>query len=430
MPEKDNLPLDLNDLNLDKPDLDPGRPAPEIKPWEQRIAPGMGGPGVSGPGFAAPDQDAPPLPARACQALDTSGLARAIDQQTDLTHYPMLDQHTTPGTDLSLTAETDAQVWRWFLEEQLFDTRRVTLTHFHLFEWFPLTPGTFHTARAAQQRRAALETLVPVGDGRLDPIGEGDGDQQTYFNPLGKASMLRGGVGAVRLRPRMVAGEPHYFMSAASGGVCHEGFPVLVPRRFYGPFKVRLLAQGVVPVTLSGEMRYLPDAALPAFFEGRRAVPRLYLHVDQIEILPAPRAGVTSTLVSVAAAFAGAFAGQEGVYATYASFDPANSGELERIVRWLKETYVEAGHAGVMVTDFDEVRPRFPDAPFGLPDLMAGKLDMARARAFLQRQGLDTDAGASFLVVYKEINTHGGAYIAGDVHVEGGDFIGRDVVGE
>ncbi len=419
MSEKDDFPFDLNDLNLDKPDLVPGRPAPEIKPWEQRIGRGMGGSGTSGPGFAAPDEDAPPLPGRACQALDRDGLVQAIDQQTDLTHYPLVDQHTTPDTDLSLTAESDVQVWRWFLEEQLFDTRRVTLNHFHLFEWFPLTPGTFHTARAAQQRRTALDALAP--------IGEGD-DQQTYFNPLGKASMLRGGVGAVRLRPRMVAGEPHYFMSAASGGVCHEGFPVLVPRRFYRSFKARLLAQGVVPVTLRGEMRYLPDETLPAFFKGRREVPRLYLHVDQLEILPAPRADVTSTLVSVAAAFAGTFAGQEGVYATYASFDPANSGELERIVRWMDETYVGAGHAGVMVTDFDEVRPRFPDVPFGLPDLMAGKLDMARVRAFLEEQGLDPDAGESFLVVYKEINTQGGAYIAGDVHVEGGDFIGRDVV--
>jgi hypothetical protein len=307
------------------------------------------------------------------------------------------------------------------LEEQMFDTRRVTLVHFHLFEWFPLTPGTFHTARAAQQRRAALETLTPTGEER---------GEQVYFNPLGKASMLRGGVGAVRLRPRMVAGAPHYFMSAASGGVCHEGFPVLVPRRFYGPFKARLLAQGVVPATLSGEMRYLPDEALPAFFEGRREVPRLYLHVDQMDLLPAPRSDVTSTLVSVAAAFAGTFAGQEGVYATYASFDPANPDELERIARWLEETYVGAGHAGVMVTDFDEVRPRFPNAPFGLPDLMAGQLDTARVRAFLAGQGLDPNAGESFLVVYQEINTGGGAYIAGDVRVEGGDFIGRDVVGE
>jgi len=74
------------------------------------------------------------------------------------------------------------------------------------------------------------------------------------------------------------------------------------------------------------------------------------------------------------------------------------------------------------------VRPRFPGAVFGLPDLMAGRLDMARVRAFLRDQGLDESAGQQFFVIYNQINTQGGAYIGGDVHTGGGDFVGRDQV--
>ena len=83
-------------------------------------------------------------------------------------------------------------------------------------------------------------------------------------------------------------------------------------------------------------------------------------------------------------------------------------------------------HKGIIVTDFDEIQPRFPGAVFGLPDLMAGKLNSEQARAFLQGQGLGNNAGRPFFMVYKEINTQGGAYIEGDVDTGGGDFIGRD----
>ena len=196
-----------------------------------------------------------------------------------------------------------------FLEEELYDTRRVKLEHFHLFEWFPLTPGRFHTAEAQEMRHRAYDAMFQTEDGR------------SYFTPHGKASMLRGGIGAVRFHPRMVADEPHYFMSASSNGVCHEGFPVLIPRRFYGPLKRRLLKEGAVPVNLGGEMRYL-QMDNPTFLGGNREIPQLYLHVDQVEVLPQPRSEVKGYTVSAAISFIGEFEQLEGIYTTYATFNP------------------------------------------------------------------------------------------------------------
>jgi hypothetical protein len=395
---------DLNDLSDLLPQEDP-----DFKPWEQRPASGMGSGGVSSP----PDAPSEPFPERVLQDMDEYQMEGLIEQQTDLAHYPMVDRHTTPAGDLHFEAGSNEQVWQQFVREALYDTRRAHLEHFHLFEWFPLAPGKFHTPEAQFNRQAAQEMMIRLPDGRA------------YYNPLGKASMVRGGIGAVRLRPRMIQDEPHYFMCVSSNGVCHEGFPVLVPRRFYGPLKARLLAEGAVPVTLSGEMRYLMDDA-PTFFGGRREIPQLYLHVDELHILAAPRSEVSTYTVSVAVSFVGRFQDREGLYLTYATFDPAVADSLARACQWIEGFYVTGQYRGVVVTDFDEVLPRFSNAVFGLPDLMAGKLDDQGVRAFLEEHNLNPQAGQPFFLVYREINTQGGAYIEGDVNLGGGDFIDRD----
>ncbi|MBT7015632.1 MAG: hypothetical protein HN965_05035 [Anaerolineae bacterium] len=384
----------------------------DFKPWEQRPAPGAGGGG--GQSFGR-SQDEPPQLERFCQEMQLYDLQTVVNSQIDLAYYPMINRHTTAETDNEKRVTSNQEAWQLFLNEELYDTRRITLTHFHLFEWFPLTPGLFHTPSARQNRENAYKMRFKAQNGR------------SYFNPYGKADMLRGGIGAVRLRPRKVLEEPHFFMTASSNGVCHEGFPVLIPRRFYGRLKARLLRDGAVPVTLSGEMRYLFDD-LPTFFEGHREIPQLYLHVDQIEDLPQPRAELKEYTVSAAISFVGKFDGQEGVYATYATFNPARRDSLHQAVRWLEEFYVEGQYEGVVVTDFDEIQPRFPNVLFGLPDLMAGELNQNKIKSFLQKYGMKENAGQPFYMIYKEINTQGGAYIEGNVNTGGGDFIGRDKV--
>jgi hypothetical protein len=396
----------------DMPDLSDAfeQPAPGFMPWEQRIAPGMS---TSGGEREVSVVEEPDKLARACQEIENDDLIEMIERQSDLVHYPMVDLQTTPDTDLVARPTTNEEAWRLFLDEHLYDTRRVSLEHVHVFEWFPIAPGKFHTTNAKRARQMAYRLMERTAGG------------DAYFSPLGKASMVRGGIGTVRLRPRRIDDEPHYFMTASSNGVCHEGFPVLVPRRFYGPLKRYMLHEGAVPVTLSGEMRYVPDDAL-TFLGQNREVPLLYLHVDHLEILPAPREAVTGYLVTVAVTFVGRFEGHEGAYVTYASFDPARPKALKDALAWLQDVYVEGQHRGTIVTDFDEVQPRFPDAVLGLPDLMAGKLDQDRVRGFLQDRGLDETSTRPFYLIYREINTHGGAYVEGDVQVTGGDFVGRD----
>jgi hypothetical protein len=385
-------------------------PGPGFRPWEQRVTLEMG---AVGGGQGAATVEEPAKLARACQEVGSKGLVEMIERQTDLIHYPMVDLQTTPNTDLVARPDTNEASWRLFLDEQLYDTRRVTLEHVHVFEWFPIAPGKFHTSTAKRERQVAYSLMERTAGGDV------------YYSPLGKASMVQGGIGTVRLRPRQIDGEPHYFMTASSNGVCHEGFPILVPRRFYGSLKPGMLRDGAVPVTLSGEMRYVSKDAV-TFTGQSREVPLLYLHVDELEVLPAPRSEVTEYLVTVAVTFVGRFEGREGAYVTFASFDPAQPAELKSAIDWLESVYVEEQHRGTIVTDFDEVRPRFPNAVFGLPDLMAGKLDRDKVRGLLDDHGLNEKSTRPFYLIYHEINTHGGAYVEGDVYVDGGDFVGRD----
>ena len=371
--------------NTDVPNNLPNMPAESIRPWEQRAGPGMGG----GGGGDSPDEpmSAPLAEGRVYGAEQPANLEVVIDRQTGLAALARPDLHTPAQGHRAKQAQTNEEIWRQFMAEQLYDTKRVTLEQFHLFEWFPLSPGAYHTAAAGRARREAFAEL------------ERGAGSHIYFNPGGKARMVRGGVGVVRLRPQPIDTEPYYFMTASANGVCHEGFPVLIPRHFYGQIKERILVYGAAPATLSGEMRYIPDQDATRIFGTRRDLPLLYLHVDEVKVLDKPRDGVDAFAVSVAAAFFGEVDHQPGTYMTFATFNPANAASLEHARDWIEEFYVATLYNGHVVTDFDAVQPRFPGAVFGLGAVMAGEIDPGRVQQLLSAAGLDASCAERVTVV-------------------------------
>jgi hypothetical protein len=357
--------------------------------------------------------------ARVLQRSNPWIMEDVIGQQTDLAYYPMVNHFSTPDTDLTAKVQSNEEVWNQYFDGDLYDTRRLTLEHFHLFEWFPLSPGKYHTQEAEHLRRDAKHALQKGPDG------------QSYFDPYGKANMIRGGFGSVRLRPRKINNEPHYFVSASSTGVCHEGFPVLIPREIYRNLIPRIRQDGAVPVSLSGEMRY-PSVDLPTFFGRQREIPQLYLHVDDFQVLPGPRGEITSFDVSGAVSFIGEFQGEVGNYVTFATFNPASRESLENACLWIEHFYVKSQYKGKVITDFDEIapRPHFENAKFGLPRLMAGTLEFAKIKELLLDLEIkyDEQAVRVYIDQSRQINTMGAPYVEGDVLTGGGDFIGRDKV--
>ena len=116
--------------------------------------------------------------------------------------------------------------------------------------------------------------------------------------------------------------------------------------------------------------------------------------------LPKPRSEVISYKVSAAISFVGNFEGREEKYVTYANFAPESQASFQQACNWLEQFYVKK-YAGTVITDFDEVIPRFPEAVFGLPDLMSGNLDRSRVQGFLQDQGWGEKTGEQFFVAYR-----------------------------
>ncbi|GAB4530965.1 MAG: hypothetical protein Fur0018_18550 [Anaerolineales bacterium] len=163
-------------------------PPQEMRPWEQRSSTGGGF-----PSDASPDETRQP-PEKLCAQLQPHELGVAIADQTDLAHYAVPDNYQPATGDETLTLGENAEIWTHFFDEDLYDTRRLTLEQVHLFAWFPLSLGRYHTAQAAFQRQQALQAMFRTPDGRA------------YFTPGGKASMIAGGLGAVRLRPRKLVG--------------------------------------------------------------------------------------------------------------------------------------------------------------------------------------------------------------------------------
>jgi hypothetical protein len=265
-----------------------------------------------------------------------------------------------------IAIDSNEEMWQQYYSRQLPDTSRIQLNQFHLFDWFPLSPGRFHTEDGAHFRIEAREALQVEADG-------------VYYNPYGKVNMIKGGVGAVKLSARLLTNEhgrqePYYLMTASSNGVCHEGIPILIPRSRYAGLIDRLRDEGAVPVRLEGEMKPLPPEARSFFDSYHLAnIPSLVIHADRVEVLPRPRPEVTRYAVSIAVSFYGVFQGQKRVYMTYCTFDPASQASRKEKVDWLRQ-YV-ANYQGRTITDFDEEFPEFREAPFALRRVMKGELD-------------------------------------------------------
>lgn len=274
----------------------------------------------------------------------------------------------------------DSNIIAWDLQnkEQLFPSQEVILDHFHIFEWFPLNPGLYHRPYADESRKRAVMHEKKDQDG-------------TYFYPEGKLLMIQGGIGAIRLKSLPIENQNYYLMTASSNGVCEAGFPILLPEKLYIEVKTAINMRGILPATVHGKMISLPE--LPDIFEYQRRINRWILQVDDLKMLPACRSDVGNLSVSVAVAYLSVRPNDHyepyQVNITYSTFDPQEPEGIANAVRWIKDVYLKTKFKGEILTDFDEINPRFPNVKFGLADIMQGKLSLVQAKEIFQRVGYD-----------------------------------------
>ena len=325
----------------------------------------------------------------------------------------------------------NVDMWGTIISEKIRCGAEVSLENFCLMEWFPRSPGLYFTddGRSAREEAAQHKEEMDLNQSEPQYAIDAEGDKVTVYNPYGKAAMLRGGLGTLRLKPRLSGEHIEWFMCATANGVAHEGIPLLLADDIYAQCIDQIATQGAWRGTIRGKLRIVSER-LVTLYDDYTGVPQLYLEVDKL--IADKKSSVREPIkaaVSVAISFASAFEGPDQMYASYVFFDPARENSLERNTDWMQETYVEGTYHGKILTDFDEINSRFAEATFSLDKVMSGKLDTQAVRNSLDELGLPGDLEALF----NRIAAASGKQIIinGDVKVDGNGnivAIGGEVV--
>jgi hypothetical protein len=220
-----------------------------------------------------------------------------------------------------------------------------------------------------------LDKITPAGNRVYCP------DFMEIFNPYGKLEMLKGGIGCVRLKDKLVENERVWFMTASSTCNAHEGFPIALPDHFYPGVIDQISARGIKPCTITGKLRFVPDV-LNTLYEDYTRVPQLYLMVEDLRpSTRSPRPGEIPR-VSGAVSFRSKFEGKSNIFYSYVTFFPSQPGSLASRVDWLENIYVKSMYQGQVITDFDEHNHRFETAVFSLKKVLEHQVTIQEALEF------------------------------------------------
>ena len=136
-----------------------------------------------------------------------------------------------------LRFESNADLWNALNTGRAREGQRVYLHNFAVLEWIPLAPGRYFTKDAEEARTRAKEYFSWTS-------GE--------YLPLGKAEMILGGVGSVRLSSVQVNGKDHFLLGASSTGVSHQGIIVAIPSELFDSAAELLVTKGGFCASIGG----------------------------------------------------------------------------------------------------------------------------------------------------------------------------------
>jgi len=268
-------------------------------------------------------------------------------------HRPGVTSEVTPDQ----TFTSNEQFWKKFLKEVPSAFRWVKLNHFQLVDWFPRTPGLYHTPGAERGRREA-EHYVREENGVL------------FYEPTGKGCMIMdGGIGSVRFKPIPIEGNECWLCTATSDGYCHTGVPLAVPDTLLEQIGYRYYHH----FNIAGQVKFLPKFLEEDFYHMER-LPQIYVLVDKIEPSQPKRSKYKPVMISPMVFFTvGSGLEVTSSHVTYVTCQSDSMSELDEACDWITQ-YVNR-YGDKIITNFDQQRPAFRDVPFSLQNVMDGKLD-------------------------------------------------------
>ena len=338
---------------------------------------------------------------RVLRGLSRHDVHRGVQAQLSLGTLQLPSAPLRAGADRHF--DTTGELWAEVLAERIRARRTVVVHNVLLSEWFPRSPGLFHTPEAALRRQRAQRHLIHLTEEQRERYARSDPPGPEVFDLYGKYEMLAGGIGCVRLNRRPSADGPLWFMSASSTLFAEEGMPLALSDDLYEECIEELNERGVLPCTITGKLMLLPDSLL-TLFEDYRGVPRMCIHVDRIEVAAGHAALERGEQPIVSAAVL--FMSEKdwyGMNATYMNFVPGRDGTLNRRLPWLEE-YVRDLHDGAVVTDFDEQTTRFPHAVFSLRKVARGALVGSEIRSVASAMGIGERQIDQLLFQQQQVN--------------------------
>ena len=258
--------------------------------------------------------------------------------------------------------KTNREFWRSVIYENVRALHWVTLENFQISGWYPRSPGLYHEENAEFLRKEA-ESHVDERDG------------ERIYTPTGKGNMIDGGIGSVRFKAINIEGEDCWLCTATSDQHCHSGVPLAIPNFLYREIDIN----SGDSFRITGEIRYLPDFLHEQYFHHWLKIPQLYVLVEKIEWLDF---GKKPILITPMVFFKKASAERwrdNRASVTFARCYSSTFIEVNVAASWMQE-YVER-HDGEIITNFDQQRPIFKDAPFSLQKLMSREIDISQLRS-------------------------------------------------
>jgi len=292
--------------------------------------------------------------------------------------------------------------WDDVLNEKTRALNWIVLNNFQIIDWYPRSPGVYHT-REARLLREDAEKYYREKNGAY------------FYEPHGKRLMISGGVGSVRFKSLKIDNEDCWLGTATSDGYCHSGVPIVIPNRIVEVFGF----DTKIKFSLRGQVRFLPDF-LEKTFSHLNDVPQVYVYIEKIEKMSSAENPVFITPTVFFTSKSQEYHHNEGLV-TYVRCQSSSRSAINQAIHWLEDYTTR--YEGEIITNFDQQRSAFKYAPFSLQNLMKGEVYEGPLRDL---RGYDHRDLFEAIKKVRELNLTININEAnmGDINISGGDFRG------
>jgi hypothetical protein len=250
----------------------------------------------------------------------------------------------------------EEQFWK---DDKQSGLRSISLHDYKITDWFPRAPGVSWSRHAEESRRYVWSERP-----NSDPV-LGD-----YFAPGSKRNLVEeGGIGTIRMRPRVIDGEKCWFATALKGNECHRGIPLLIPDKILK--KTALIWGGTV--NIEGRIRFLQDAGLNETAARVHHASPLIVFVEKLSGVSIKVKKEPIVITPVALFGKNMSENSDQLSYTFVHCAAGPVSEIEAAGEWI-ENYAKL-HKGRVLTNFDEQNPILADAPLSYQSLIEKKYD-------------------------------------------------------